>query len=309
MVSHSPELVVLGNLLVDDIVLQDGTTLMGEPGGAVLHVALAASLWGTRVGLVSVAGDDYSRATLKALAERGIDLAGVRNLGRPGGRAWLLHEAGVRRVIHHLDCPTHEQVSPVLADVPDSYRTARAYHLAPMPIACQQQLAVGLAAREHTGSSPAFVSLDPHELLRDDNLAQWSRVLQHIDAFFPSEDEVRFSGDAEPALRQVAGKRLRFVALKRGVRGGQLLDLHSGLAPKWSAQARKTLDVTGAGDAFVGGFLSGFLASGDPQRGIEQGVVAASFAIEDWGARGLLAATPAMANARLQEWFGVHTLA
>ena len=123
MISHSPDLVVMGNLLVDDIVLQDGTTLMGEPGGAVLHVALAASLWGTRVGLVSVAGDDYPQATLQALAERGIDLAGVRHLGRPGGRAWLLHEAGVRRVIHHLDCPTHEESSPALGDIPAALRS------------------------------------------------------------------------------------------------------------------------------------------------------------------------------------------
>ena len=39
----APDLVMMGNLLVDDIVLQDGTTLMGEPGGAILHAALAAS--------------------------------------------------------------------------------------------------------------------------------------------------------------------------------------------------------------------------------------------------------------------------
>jgi sugar/nucleoside kinase (ribokinase family) len=309
MNSHALDLVVLGNLLVDDIVLQDGTTLMGEPGGAVLHVALAASLWGTRVGLVSVAGDDYSHATLRSLAERGVDLAGVRNLGRQGGRAWLLHEAGVRRVIHHLDCPTHAEISPVLSDIPAGYEAARAFHLAPMPITRQQELAAVLAARTDSSAplAAAFVSLDPYELLRDDNLSQWPSVLEHIDAFFPSEDEVRFSGDAEPALRQVAGTRLRYVALKRGVHGGQLLDLHTGHAPKWTAQARETVDVTGAGDAFVGGFLSGFLSSGDTQRGIEQGIVAASFAIEDWGARGLLAATPAEANARLQEWFGVHT--
>lgn len=311
MVSHSPDLVVVGNLLVDDIVLHDGTTLMGEPGGAVLHVALAASLWGTRVGVMSVAGDDYPRAILQVLAERGVDLAGVRHLGRPGGRAWLLHEADVRRVIHHLDCPTHEDVSPLLTDMPEVYASARAFHLAPMPIARQQQLAAGLAVKKHAGSlfTPAFVSLDPYELLRDDNLSQWSTVLEHVDGFFPSEDEVLLSGDAETALRQVAGKRLRFVALKRGVRGGQLLDLHTGFAPKWTAQARQTVDVTGAGDAFVGGFLSGFLASGDTQLGIEQGIVAASFAIEDWGARGLLAATPAQANARRQEWFGARTSA
>jgi sugar/nucleoside kinase (ribokinase family) len=311
MTAHSPDLVVMGNLLVDDIVLQDGTTLMGEPGGAVLHVALAASLWGTRVGLVSVAGDDYSQATLDALTERGIDLTGVRPLGRLGGRAWLLHEAGVRRVIHHLDCPTHEESSPVLGDIPASYEAARAFHLAPMPIIRQQVLAAGLAARPHgrPSATEAFVSLDPYELLLDDNLSQWPSVLAHIDAFFPSEDEVRFSGDAEPALRRVAGERLRYVALKRGVRGGELLDLRNGLVSEWTARARQTVDVTGAGDAFVGGFLSGFLSCGDTQRAIEQGIVAASFAIEDWGARGLLSATSAQANARWQEWFGAHTLA
>jgi cytidine kinase len=305
----APDLVLIGNLLVDDIVLQDGQTLMGEPGGAILHAALAARLWGARVGLVSVVGDDYPRSALEALAERDVNRACVRHLGRPGGRAWLLHEAGVRRVIHHLDCPTHDEVSPTLADIPDSYRAARAIHLAPMPIGRQQQLAEGLAASAHADSSrsPAFVSLDPYELVRDDNLSQWSQVLEHVDAFFPSEDELRFAGDAEAALRKAVSRRLRFVALKRGVRGGQLLDLHANLASEWTSHARRTVDATGAGDAFVGGFLAGFLANGDTQRGIEQGIVAASFAIEDWGARGLLAATPELAHSRRQEWFGADS--
>ena len=306
--SAGPDLILMGNLLVDDIVLQDGRTLMGEPGGAILHASLAARLWGTRVGLVSVAGDDYPRATLQALADRSIDLAGIRHLGRPGGRAWLLHEAGVRRVIHHLDCPTHDEVSPTLADIPNAYGAARAFHLAPMPIGRQRQLAAGLATTAHADSSQtsAFVTLDPYELVRDDNLSEWSQVLEHVDAFFPSEDEMRVSRDAERALNQVWGKRLRFVALKRGVHGGQLLDLTSGEAPEWTARAGDTVDVTGAGDAFVGGFLAGLLACGNTQRGIEQGIVAASFAIEDWGARGLLAATPELAYSRWQEWFGPY---
>jgi hypothetical protein len=33
-------------------------------------------------------------------------------------------------------------------------------------------------------------------------------------------------------------------------------------------------------------------------------VVTASFAIEDWGAAGLLAATPEQAEQRLRAWFG-----
>jgi ribokinase len=302
--SAGPELVLLGNLLVDDIVLQDGRTWMGEPGGAILHAALAARLWGTRVGLVSVAGSDYPRATLDELVDRSIDLAGVRHLSCPGGRAWLLHEPGLRRVIHQLDCPTHAEVSPTLGDIPDGFAAARAFHLAPMPIARQHELAEGLANRTPVGAARAFVSLDPYELMRDDNLGLWSALLAHIDAFFPSEDEVRLQGDVEAAFRAAAGKRLRFVALKRGVRGGQLLDLRTGDALSWIARARRTVDVTGAGDAFVGGFLAGFLASGDARRGIEQGIVSASFAIEDWGARGLLAATCEQAAERRHEWFG-----
>ena len=67
MNAAAPDVVLLGNLLVDDIVLRDGRTLMAEPGGAVLHAALAASLWGARVGICSITGTDYPAAALAAL--------------------------------------------------------------------------------------------------------------------------------------------------------------------------------------------------------------------------------------------------
>jgi ribokinase len=198
-----------------------------------------------------------------------------------------------------------------LADIPKGYEAARAFHLAPMPLDRQGELAAGLAAGAQDGfsSSRRFVSLDPYELMRDDNLSMWPAVLANIDAFFPSEDEVRVSGDATTVLRQIAGQRLRFVALKRGIRGGQLLDLHSGNVTEWTARAGRMVDATGAGDAFVGGYLAGWLEHGDIVRGIEQGIVATSFALEDWGARGLLAATPEQANARWREWFGTRITA
>jgi ribokinase len=309
--SDSPDLVLLGNLLVDDIVLRDGSTLMGEPGGAILHAALGAQLWGARVGLVSVVGNDYPRSAMEALEKRGIDLAGVRRLDGPGGRAWLLYEADVRRFVHHLNCPTHDLISPSFEDIPHAYAMAKAFHLAPMPIARQRQLAESLATKSLYGSPPttAFVSLDPCELVRDDNFADWLAILALVDAFFPSEDEWRVSGDAATMLRGAASGRLRFAAIKQSVRGGQLLDRHRGETITWKAKSHKTVDATGAGDAFVGGFLAGWLASGDAKRAIEQGVVAASFAIEDWGARGLLAATPEQARSRWQSWFSTPVTA
>ncbi|MEI6505880.1 MAG: hypothetical protein WCO90_08395 [Planctomycetota bacterium] len=165
MNAAAPDVVLLGNLLVDDIVLRDARTLMAEPGGAVLHAALAASLWGARVGICSITGTDYPAAALAALASRGIDLA-------------------------------------------------------PMPLSRQFELAHGLAPPP---GLQRLVSLDPFELVRE--------------------------------------------------------------------------------GTFAGGFLAGLVTHGDVGRSIEQGIVAASFAIENWGSRGLMAASPAAAVDRHTEWF------
>jgi cytidine kinase len=295
----SPDLVLVGNLLVDDIVLAGGRTLLGEPGGAVLHAALAASLWNCRVGIVSVVGTDYPETTLVTLAGRGVDLAGIRQLGRSGGRAWLLHEPSARRVIHHLDSPSHAEVSPTAADMPAAWDNARGIHLAPMPLGRQIDLARSFGDR----SDRPFLSLDPFELLQDENARRWREPLAMIDGFFAGEDDLRISGDAKAIVRELAGARLRLLALKQSGRGGLLVDLHAGETHGWPAHAAGVVDVTGAGDAFAGGFLAAWLTAGDIPRGIAQGVVAASFAIEDWGSRGLARATPDAARQRLSTWF------
>ncbi len=295
----APDLVIFGNLLVDDIVLADGQTLLGEPGGAVLHAALAASLWGCRVGIVSVVGTDYPQAALDGLARRDIDLGGMRQLNRPGGRAWLLHEPTARRVIHHLDCPTHGDVSPVLNDLPTAWRSARGMHLAPMPLDRQHDLAAGLGRV----AGESFVSLDPFELIRDDTASRWHDPLAHVDALFAGQDDLRLSADPAAVLPNLAGNRLRLLVLKQGEAGGHILDLSDQTRSAWPARSLGVVDVTGAGDAFAGGFLAGWVRGRGLDACLAQGVVSASFAVADWGSRGLVHATPAEARNRLGIWF------
>ena len=301
------ELVVIGNLLVDDIVYPDGRTRMGEAGGAALYLALAARLWGTRVGVSSLQGDDYPVAALAALAERGVDLAGVRALGRNGVRTWLLYEERVRRVIHRLGGPTHEAVSPAPGDLPAAYLGARAFHLAPMPIARQRELIEFLSPRRD-----AALSVDPHEPVTEASLPAWRELLAHVDVFWPSDDELRLDhADDDPrgTLRRLAGGRLRLIAWKRGREGGLLYDAKSDVFIEWPPVPRLTGDPTGAGDAFAGGFLAGLLAGADLEGALDRAMVATSFALEDFGARGLLAATPELAERRLDEWFDAETRA
>ncbi len=330
--SGTLDLAVAGNLLVDDIVYQDGATRMAQPGGATLYAALGASLWGIRVGIVSVVGDDYPEHMLDGLTARGIDLAGLRRLDRPGLRTWLLYEGRRRHVVHRLDGPTHAQVSPTAADL--AAVRARAVHLAPMPFEVQRDLALALALRRPTAGGPtehdAGVSLDPYELLTAENLGAWQKILTGVDDFLLSEDEMMIAGGLEtprPILAELCDPAPRTSAFgeaprpspaapsarcdtqrapgphrifyKRGARGGIAYDHRARRFLEWRARARAVVDPTGAGDAFAGGVLAGRLL-GDPlSRALERGVVSAAFAVEGVGAEELLAASPESANHRL----------
>jgi sugar/nucleoside kinase (ribokinase family) len=296
-----PSIVLLGNLLVDDVVLADGTTRMGQAGGALLYGALGATVWESRPGLVSVLGDDYPAQALEKLEQRGVDLTGVHPLGRSGVRTWLLYEGHVRRLIHRLGCPTHEEVSPRPALIPSEWTAARAFHLAPMPFEVQRALLTGLRAR------PAFVSIDPHLAVTEATLHEWREVLADADAFFPGEDELLLEGahaDPRRALPRLVNGRLRFVVFKRGARGGILYDAHDARFYSWDARAVAVVDQTGAGDAFAVGLILAHLEGLSIEAGLQRAVVTASFAVAGWGPEALLAATRADGEARLRQWYG-----
>ena len=89
---------------------------------------------------------------------------------------------------------------------------------------------------------------------------------------------------------------------KRGARGGILFDAREDRFVEWAPRAVAVVDPTGAGDAFAAGFLAGWLRGESVGVALRRGVVGASFAIEDWGAAGLLRADRAAADERLHEW-------
>jgi ribokinase len=300
------DLICLGNLITDDLVFADGTTHMGLPGGAVIYAALGARLWGPSVGVVSVAGDDYSYRMLEGLERRGIDIHGIRRVSHPGLRAWLIYEPGGRRLLHRLDSPPHAQLSPGVGDLPAQTQDGGAFHISPMPLDSQQALAEALATRQH-----AMVSIDPHEPVRAANLERWRRVLEHADVFLPSEAEITLAGMAEDPLTALAPfsrGRLRFVALKRGARGGLLCDLREGRTHPWPPARVKVVDPTGAGDSFGGGFLAGWLETGEVEGALERGVISAGVALEGLGVQGFMGVSPELAEQRRREQFAGHGL-
>lgn len=295
-----PSLVLLGNLLVDDIMCADGSTRLGQPGGAIIYGALGAALWGKRVGCVSLVGTDYPVTMLDALEQRHVDLTGVRRLGGPGVRIRLLYEGHLRREIHLPGRPTHEQVSPGPEHIPPAWRSAPAFHLAPMPFAVQRRVLTALA-----DGADRFVSVDPHLPVTEETLEDWRQALADADAFFPGEDELWLEGtkvEPERVLPRLSTGRLRFIGFKQAARGGTLYDAREDRFHRWFGRATQVVDPTGAGDAFAAGFISAHLEGLPVAACLDRGVVSASFALEAPGATSLLAATRTDADARIRRW-------
>jgi sugar/nucleoside kinase (ribokinase family) len=296
----TPSLVLLGNLLVDDIVFPDGSTRMGEPGGALVYGSLGAAIWGTRVGCVSLVGTDYPVTMLDALETRRVDLTGVHRLRGPGVRTWLLYEGHLRRLIHRLGCPTHEHVSPGPEHIPRAWQSAPAFHLAPMPFSVQRRVLESLAVNANR-----FVSIDPHLPITEETLDDWRQALTDADAFFPSEDELLLEEtkvDPQRVLPRLATGRLRFIVFKQAAKGGILYDAREDRFHRWLGRATKVIDPTGAGDAFAAGFVSAHLEGLPVAACLDRAVVSASFAIEALGAASLLEATRTDADTRIRQW-------
>jgi sugar/nucleoside kinase (ribokinase family) len=126
-------------------------------------------------------------------------------------------------------------------------------------------------------------------------------LLCEVDAVLPSEADLDdfLPGATRPAATQaLLSAGARRVVLKRGAEGCDVYG-HDGRAVHIPTVAVDVVDLTGAGDAFCGGFLAGICTTGDVVVAARQGAVSASFAIERRGIEGLTRADRREAADRL----------
>jgi ribokinase len=205
--------------------------------------------------------------------------------GSDGSRSW--------RVLS--DAANFAQLSPVTGDIPEPLLSARFALILAMDLSAQEDLVAGLAAR----SVP--VALDPQEDYIVGNEARILNMLDRVDVFLPSEIEIeRLLGhrDFERAARMLAAHGCRVVVIKLGARGVLAYDACADHLMTAAPVPTSVIDTTGAGDAFSGGFMSVYAQTGNLEAAIPAGLVAAAFAIEDFGSPHLFDVTPEQAAIR-----------
>lgn len=297
----TPQMLCLGNMTIDDVVLPDGTRRPGCIGGDALYAALAARPWCPSVEILAPVGDDLPASILKELSDAGFSTEGLPV--RPGktlhnqvvydtqgGRVWTLYN----------DPADFDSQSPSASDLPPSYRDPPIALISAMALSSQESL-----VDHFTQSGNTLVALDPQEDYIKGNEQRLLAMIAKVDVFLPSEDEVvQLTGktDWAASARLFATLGPRIVVIKRGAAGVLVHDAQSDtdyhIPP---APGALVVDTTGAGDSFCGAFTAA-LETHPPQIAAMAGAVAASFTVEGYGAMPLLN-TPATDIAeRFENW-------
>lgn len=293
-------LVTSGYLTLDDLVLNDGRVLRDTLGGGALFSAVGARTWGAVVGIHGCSGGDYPARYREQIAAAGIDLQGVTTGPPRSLRLWLLEEGDAGK----QQLPKLHAADPVTLDaargpLPAAYAAASGFHVAPsLP---NTQRAAVAAIRQQ--APRAVITLDIWtESFFDVAPYRDPAFLAGVDAFLPSDKEVAHlwgREDLPGTLRRLANHGPRVVAVKRGARGALVYDREADALWEIPALAVPVVDTIGAGDAWCGGFLAGLVSHADPLEAGLRGTVAASFAIQGYGAQAGMQPDPGKVAARL----------
>jgi sugar/nucleoside kinase (ribokinase family) len=264
------------------------------PGGNAIYAALGMAVWNERPSVVAPFGPDYPTAHLEAR----IDLGGCPRIAR-SLRDWGLYEEdGSRQFIFRSATRDWDAFSPRGTDVPAGTRAA---HLAPLPWSRHVEL---VAALRQEGATTISIDLDDRRLAEVD-LPSMARLMAGVDLFLPSRQDGRvLFPDASP---QDTVRRFRalspdtpLIGLKCGSDGCVAHAAGSRELVLVPAVPVRAKDATGAGDAFCGGALVGYVRTRDCVEALLHGAVSASFCVETVGVTGLLNAPAAEARHRLE---------
>lgn len=331
MAKTKPQFAVVGGLREDYFITPNGQVHLREIGGNALYAGVGAALWGRLnqqiVGLLSRVGDNYPIEWIKQFEDQGFDPRGIKILPTPQDTrtfyAYLSLEERVdtdpaghfARVGQPLPVELKDYLTSTegqedrtrftpLAlrptDLPKSYHEIRGLHIAPCDYLTQRTLPESVRSL-----GIKIVTCDPSvRYMQPGNKKEIAEVVRGLDGFVPSEMEVRAyyrnsALDLWEAAAEFGSMGCKNVVIKRGANGCLLYNVDTNSRWQIPAYPVTPKEVTGAGDAFGGGFMTGLAETGDPVEAALRGLVSASIVIEGAGALNGLNAHPDLPPARL----------
>lgn len=252
-------------------------------GGAATYIALAASKFSLKCGLVSVIGDDFLPSDLAKLTDLGISASGVEQV--KGGKTFFwsgrYHDDMNTRTTMDTQLNVLENFSP---KIPEEFRDCEVTIIGNLHPAVQKQ------ALDQLTHPNLFTLLDSMNFWMENFREILDEVIAGVNLISINDEEARIlTGEFSlpKAAEKIHAMGPKYVIIKKGEHGAQLYgEGKVFIAPAFPIN--QVVDPTGAGDSFAGG-LAGFLAQADEinfetiKQGLVIGSVFASFTVEAFG--------------------------
>ncbi|MBM4195479.1 MAG: 5-dehydro-2-deoxygluconokinase [Gammaproteobacteria bacterium] len=267
--------------------LEDVQTFAKSLGGSSANVAAGLARLGVRSAMLTRVGDEQmGRFVREALAREGVDTSHVATDPRRLTGLVLLGVAGADEFPHIFYRENCADLGLETGDFDDTWiGSARALALTGTHLSTAASAAVAVEAVRLACAAGTGVVLDidfrpvlwgigraadgaARAAISTEATARLQSLLPHCELVVGTEDEIRVAGGSGDTATALAAIRILCpgtVVVKRGAAGcaihprdGAMLDV-----PGFPVEVLNTL---GAGDAFLAGFLSGWLAGADWRR-------------------------------------------
>jgi len=292
-------------IILDDLVFPDGRTALGILGGGGPQTAFGMRLWSPSVGLVAAVNAADVPSVQNWLSDSGIDTGGIHCSDLPTPRAWQLMESDGRRtqLWRVEDLIVKHQLGRSLDKIPPDYRIAHGFHFGIHPDEDDD-----LAFIQDLRSLGGFISIEPFKPAdRRPTQRQLQAILSQVDIFSTNLLEGQsLAGQASPPelARRFLDAGAPLVVIRLGPQGSLVAAVEhnrrqqSNTLLQVPAVDVQVIDPVGAGNAYCGGFLAGWVQTQDLVIAGAWGAVAASFLVEQVGVPPITAKRLAQARQR-----------
>jgi|AGTN01.3.fsa_nt_gi Sugar kinases, ribokinase family len=280
-----PDLAVVGHFSVDTLNLPTRKAPFVILGGATTYTTLAAKNLEAQASIISRVGEHFPQAYLWWLKQEGVDVSAVN---RYPSEATTGFELTYSQDFTGRTLKLKSKGKPLtLGDIPEGFH-AKAVHLG--PIANE----VPIEVAEQLKKCCEILSLDPQGCTRSfdaegnvyENAAEVDNdIFSLINIYKSSKDEIyALTGEPElkPAIRAIHDVGVETVIVTNGAKGA-VLSVEGAQYNVGACHSDVLVDPTGAGDVFIGGFLTEYLKGKEPLWCGAVGSAAASLIVESIG--------------------------
>ena len=262
------DVVAIGELLID--FAPGGTTAEGtalferNPGGAPGNVLAILAKLGKKTALISKVGEDqFGEFLLSVIKNIGIETKGILSTSDANTTLAFVHlDSNGDRSFSFYRKPGADMLLSEKEVDPDLVCNTKIFHFGTVSMTCEPSRGATLHAVKMAKEKGILVSYDPN--LRPplwDSLKEAKQIiidgLEYADILKVSNEELEFitgSNDLEKGSKYIFEKYgIQLILVTLGAKGCfYRLGSQTGSLPSYDV---KTVDTTGAGDAFLGAFL------------------------------------------------------